>query len=103
MNIQTQSKTLVGKPVSWADLPPKSVILMVQTKGKKASPAAAASSGARMRHVIIDGMLVEMAEEMILALIQSGIFTVVYPGTNIPWDPTEDRHPDYPPDWFPGA
>lgn len=104
MNIATKSKSSrakLGKKISWSDLPQKSVLLMVQSSGGKKPPAEPASSSARMRQVIVDGILMEMNEEMLVALIRSGIFTVVYPGTNIPWDKNEDRHPNYPPDWVP--
>jgi hypothetical protein len=99
MNIAT--KTNSSRKISWSDLPPKSVLLMVQSNGAKKPAAPPASSSARMRQVFVDGILMEMNEEMLIGLIRSGIFTVVYPGTNIPWDKTEDRHPNYPPDWFP--
>ncbi|SPH18487.1 hypothetical protein DEA8626_02026 [Defluviimonas aquaemixtae] len=89
-----------GQTLDFSKLKPNSVVLSVMVTGKPASQQSAARSGGR-RAIYVDGILMEMDEEMIVALIRSGIFTVVYPGTNIPWDKGEDRHPNYPPDWLP--
>jgi hypothetical protein len=61
---------------------------------------AAGAALASRRLVYVDGVLIEMDEEMIRGQVDAGAFTVVYPGTSIPWKPSDDRHPNYPPDWF---
>ncbi len=91
---------LGGRALDFSQLKPNTVVLSVVLAGKPDGGAAATQSS-RRRAIYVDGILMEMDEEMIVALIRSGIFTVVYPGTNIPWDKGGDRHPNYPPDWVP--
>lgn len=72
-------------------------LLQVQLakKPEKSEPQASSS---KRRLVIVDGILMEMDERMVNALIRGGIFTVVYPGTEVPYDPPPSV-PNYPPDW----
>jgi hypothetical protein len=93
--------TLKGKTLAWSALPPKSVLLMVQTSGTgTAKPSTARLAGTK-RPVIIDGVLMELDEEFIVGQVRAGAFTIVYPGTNIPWDRNGPNVPHYPPDWYP--
>lgn len=80
----------------------ESVILSVSARlpGAVAGAPSAAAQAARKRLVSIDGALVELDEAFIRGQIDAGAFVVVHPGTTIRWEPAEDRHPNYPPDWF---
>lgn len=88
--------------MDFKDLDEKSIALalMLTEEGKEADESARSSSTER-RLVYVDGVLIEMAEWAIVANIRNGFFKVVYPGTNIPWERGERRHPFYPPDWTP--
>lgn len=90
-----------GTPVSFKRLEPGSVLLSLATQGRgqAQAPKSQASSGTK-RTVIVDGVLMELDEEIIRGQIANGVFIVVYPGTNIPWSQGDNRHPNYPPDWF---
>ena len=72
-------------------------LLQVRLAKKPDKPGPKASSSKR-RPVIVDGILMEMDERMVNALIRAGIFIVVYPGTEVPYDPPPSV-PSYPPDW----
>ena len=100
MNIDTKTKTIgkFGKPLAWADLPPKSELLMVQTKAETTMRAASAQRTGEIRPVIVDGVLMYLNEDFVRAMIDSGAFIVVYAGTNIPWT-SGGRNPTYPPRW----
>ena len=58
--------------------------------------ASAQSNPGRRVPVIVDGVLVEMNEAMVRALLKSGIFILVAPGTSTPY---EGGIPGYPPIW----
>jgi hypothetical protein len=90
-----------GTDITFRSLPEGTTLLSVATKGRgKAAAVQASARSSGRQPVLVDGVLIEMDEEMIRALIRAGIFTIVYPGTNIPWSEGGTHVPNYPPDWL---
>lgn len=52
-----------------------------------------------LRPVVIDGVRFEMNPSAIRDLVDAGAFTVVYPGTDIPWHASAGGREGYPPAW----
>lgn len=100
------AEMLDGKRLDFSQLKPNTITASVALTGKPdtgASAARSSSDGSNRRPIYVDGVLMELPEWVILGQIKMGVFTVVYPGTNIPWTSDEDRHPFYPPPYIPGA
>lgn len=63
------------------------VIQSRATKDQQDVAAKGRSASGKRVTVIVDGVMIEMNEGMVDALIRGGVFKVVWAGTNIPVDP----------------
>lgn len=71
---------------------------LMQKKGGEKEAQSAARSGNKRRLVVVDGILMEMNENVVNAWLKLGVFKLVYPGTTEPVGfPSEV--PGYPPIW----
>lgn len=83
-----------------ATISPHQFRAQLAMRGAEALYVSTAGASAAWRPVYVDGVLLKMDEAAIRGQIASGTFTVVYPGTEVPWQSGGTGNPGYPPLWY---